>query len=243
MKHLVFYLAALAGLCLLPAHRPAAVSLAGAWQMVAADGQPLPDDLHIVRIFTDDYFMASEYALDQFRGATGGTYTYDGARYTEVVEYDARDSSSVGKTYSFAVRIAGDVATTQDDASRSTTTWKRLDSGDTPLSGAWRIRARANAQGEMQAMNPGPRKTIKILSGTRFQWAAMNPDTRQFSGTGGGTYTFVDGKYTEQIEFFSRDASRVGMSLSFDGRVEGDDWYHSGLSSKGDPISEIWHRE
>ncbi|MFN5931366.1 MAG: hypothetical protein ACK42F_07225, partial [Sphingobacteriales bacterium] len=63
-----------------------------------------------------------------------------------------------------------------------------------------------------------------------------------FSGTGGGRYTFQDGKYTEHILFFSRDASRVGMSLTFNARVEGKDWYHSGKSSKGDPINEVWSR-
>jgi len=30
--------------------------------------------------------------------------------------------------------------------------------------------------------------------------------------------------------------------LSFKGKVEGDNWDHSGLSSKGDPIHEIWTR-
>lgn len=65
----------------------------------------------------------------------------------------------------------------------------------------------------MVSMRPGARKTIKILSGTRFQWAAINSETGEFFGTGGGNYTFKDGKYTENIEYFSRDASRVGASL------------------------------
>src|SRR3546814_4443688 len=83
------------------------------------------------------------------------------------------------------------------------------------------------------------RRTLKILTGTRFQWAAINVETGEFSGTGGGTYTFKNGKYTENIEFFSRDNSRVGMSLSFEGDLQGDDWHHQGKSSKGDPIYEI----
>ena len=65
-------------------------------------------------------------------------------------------------------------------------------------------------------------------------------ETKEFSGTGGGTFTAKDGKYKEEIEFFSRDDSRVGMSLEFDFEVKDVDWYHSGLSSKGDPISEVW---
>jgi hypothetical protein len=82
---------------------------------------------------------------------------------------------------------------------------------------------------------------MKILSGTRFQWIAYNVETKEFFGTGGGTYTTVDGKYTENIEFFSRDQSRVGMSLGFDFSIMDDGgWRHSGKSSKGDPLDEIW---
>ena len=81
---------------------------------------------------------------------------------------------------------------------------------------------------------------MKILSGTRFQWIAYNTETKQFMGTGGGNYTTIDGKYTEHIEFFSRDDSRVGNSLTFDYKLSEGNWYHQGLSSKGDPIHEIW---
>ena len=52
--------------------------------------------------------------------------------------------------------------------------------------------------------------------------------------------TFENGKYTEHIEFFSRDSSRVGASLGFDGKIENGAWHHSGLSSRGEPIYEIW---
>lgn len=81
---------------------------------------------------------------------------------------------------------------------------------------------------------------MKILSGTRFQWIAYNTDTKQFSGTGGGTYTTIDGVYTENIEFFSRDDSKAGVSLKFDyGLIDGK-WNHTGFSSKGEPLNEIW---
>ena len=81
---------------------------------------------------------------------------------------------------------------------------------------------------------------MKILSGTRFQWIAYNTETKEFMGSGGGTYTTKEGKYTENIEFFSRDDSRVGASLQFDYELKDGDWHHSGLSSKGQPIYEIW---
>jgi hypothetical protein len=92
----------------------------------------------------------------------------------------------------------------------------------------------------MQEITPGARRTMKILSGTRFQWIAYNTDTKEFFGTGGGTYTTEKGKYTENIQFFSRDNSRVGQSLEFDFSLEDGNWRHKGLSSKGDPIDEVW---
>jgi hypothetical protein len=86
------------------------------------------------------------------------------------------------------------------------------------------------------------RRTLKLLSGKRFQWIAFNVETKEFSGTGGGTYTTKDGTYTENIEFFSRDHSRVGASLEFTYELIDGHWHHSGLSSKGSPIYEIWSK-
>jgi hypothetical protein len=88
----------------------------------------------------------------------------------------------------------------------------------------------------------GP-ENLKLLTGNRFQWAAINPETKQFMGTGGGTYTAINGKYTEKLEFFSRDNNRVGRSLPFDAELKGNDWYHRGQSSTGGKVSEVWSRE
>ena len=96
--------------------------------------------------------------------------------------------------------------------------------------------------GKIEKGTPGARKTMKILSGTRFQWIAYNNETKEFFGTGGGTYTTANDKYTESIEFFSRDSSRVGAKLEFDFSLIEGDWRHRGKSSKGDPIDEIWSK-
>ncbi|MFD1079838.1 hypothetical protein, partial [Longispora fulva] len=94
--------------------------------------------------------------------------------------------------------------------------------------------------GELRRSTPGARRTIKILGGDRFQWVAFNSDTGEFFGTGGGRYSAENGKYQENIEFFSRDDSRVGAKLAFDYEVKDGEWHHSGKSSKGDPMYEIW---
>lgn len=118
---------------------------------------------------------------------------------------------------------------------------KRLDDG-TPgeLEGAWLMYGRMlNEEFTTRDAN-NSRKTMKILSGTRFQWIAYDTEKKQFIATGGGTYTTENGEYTEKIEFFSRDITRVGMELKFNYELKDKDWHHTGFSSKGDPIDETW---
>ena len=85
-----------------------------------------------------------------------------------------------------------------------------------------------------------PTYEMKILSGTRFQWIAYNTETMEFSGTGGGRYAADNGTYTEMIQFFSRDDSRVGAELSFQFERQGNDWHHTDSNSRGEPMYEIW---
>ena len=42
------------------------------------------------------------------------------------------------------------------------------------------------------------------------------------------------------FNIFSRDDSRVGSELDFNYEIKNKDWYHTGLSSKGKPINEVW---
>lgn len=84
------------------------------------------------------------------------------------------------------------------------------------------------------------RKTMKILKDGFFQWIAFNTKTFSFHGSGGGRYSAEGGNYTENIDYFSRDDKKVGISLSFQYQKKGMDWHHTGFSSKGDPLHEIW---
>jgi hypothetical protein len=118
-------------------------------------------------------------------------------------------------------------------------TWQNISDKENDLSGNWVITGRQR-NGELRRSTPGARRTIKILGGDRFQWVAFNSDTGEFFGTGGGTYTAQNGRYVENIGFFSRDDSRVGAELPFDYEVRDGEWHHSGKSSKGDPMYEIW---
>ena len=152
------------------------------------------------------------------------------------IEYNTTDPGQVGKTINSAYSIDGNKLT----MSFMEAEWTREKEMTAPeFSGAYLITGRKR-NGELSRRTPGARKTMKILSGGYFQWIAYNTDTGDFFGTGGGTYTAEDGKYVEQIEFFSRDGTRVGAILSFDYSITDGEWHHSGFSSKGDPMYEIW---
>jgi len=214
-----------------------AQSFIGAWETyhTSENGEQLKS----VVIFGDGYQVIATYDLKtgKFIRTEGGTWKLEGDTMTETVEFDTKYTDKVGKEVSFKVfindSIMGIVGRDRE--------YKRIDNGEPgKLHGAWLMSGRVR-DGETQMRDTsGPRKTMKILSGTRFQWIAYNTETKEFMGTGGGTYTTENGKYTENIEFFSRDDSRVGMSLNFDFELIDGNWHHKGLSSKGDPIHEIW---
>ena len=210
-------------------------TLKGAWQM-----ENVSED-HVV-IFTENYFAYANYneAAREFIVTFGGTYKIEAGKINASLEFHSGNKEQVGKTLTYPFTLSNDVLSLTDDGEN--TKWKKLDNGTAPLAGNWHITGRMQ-EGKVQSIHQtGGRKTVKILSGTRFQWAAIDTDTKEFSGTGGGTYTFQNGKYTENIEFFSRDNSRVGATLTFDGTVKSDGWHHSGLSSRGDKIYEVWNK-
>lgn len=201
----------------------------GAWQKQNADTKE-------VLIFQDNYFSHTVFSPTAFISTRGGVYRYDNGKLVMNIEFDTKNKDAVGSKEEAVFTIDA------NGKGQWQGNWTRLDKGVGDLAGNWRITGRKQND-EMGQIRRGPRKTIKLLSGTRFQWAAINTETGEFFGTGGGTYTFKDGKYTEHIDFFSRDNSRVGASLSFDGSVKGNEWHHSGKSSQGAPIYEIWTRE
>lgn len=209
--------------------------LIGAWKKG-------PPENTIVRIVTDKYFAATVYdtKTNQYIGTCGGKWRLEGNAFVELHEFNTLQPEHIGKELRNAAEIKnGELHLATNN---KTEAWTRVDDG-TPgkLPGAWLITGRM-VDGSMKPMVPGARKTMKILSGTRFQWIAYNVDTKEFFGTGGGTYTTDGGRYVEKIDFFSRDSSRAGMSLSFDFELIDGAWHHRGKSSKGDPIDEVWTR-
>ena len=214
-----------------------APSLVGAWERYYMDMNGT--NVRSVVIFSDKFQSISMYnaKTGEFIYSNGGTWELNGNVITEKIEFDTKNPARVGEIVSFEIDL------TENTLALTDAKWnfRKIDDGSPgALNGAWVMSARYK-DGDFQSRNiDKPRKTMKILSGTRFQWIAFDTEKKEFKGSGGGTYSTVDGKYSEKIEFFSRDSSRVGMELEFDYNIENGNWIHRGKTSKGDSLHEIW---
>ena len=212
----------------------------GAWERihVSKEGK----ELKSIVIFSESHQSISIYEnkTGKLIHSNGGTWKLEGKTMTEVVEFDTDNAERVGDAVVFDINIDDKFL----EIVGSDTKFYRIDNGSPgDLSGAWLMSARIRDGKKQERDISKPRKTMKILSGTRFQWIAYNTESKKFMATGGGSYTTENGKYTEVIEYFSRDISRVGIKLEFDYNLNNGKWNHKGFSSKGNPINEIWtHR-
>jgi hypothetical protein len=224
-------------LCSIIALGMQAQSVLGAWEQVNTTENG--NKTKSIVIFSDGYQVISVYdaITGKFISTNGGTWKLVGDTMTEKVEFDTNNAVRVGTEVRFKVAINDSIMNVVGSAMKL----KRIDTGlPGKLQGAWLMSARVRDGKTQERDTSRPRKTMKILSGTRFQWIAYNTETKEFKGTGGGTYTTINGEYTENIEFFSKDASRVGASLKFNYNIIDGKWNHTGFSSKGAPIHEIW---
>ena len=214
-----------------------AQGIIGAWENTSTSKNG--NLLKSIVIFADGYQVLTTYdaTTGKFIHTNGGTWKLEGNMMTEKIEFHSDNPKLVGTQVSFKVRITDNEIEIVDSSSKL----KRLDNGSPgKLNGAWLMSGRIrDGKTQLRDINR-PRKTMKILSGTRFQWIAYNTETKKFMGTGGGTYTTKNEEYIENIKFFSRNDSKAGLSLKFSYELMNGKWHHSGLSSKGDPIHEIW---
>ena len=214
-----------------------AQSFIGAWER--NHNSENGEELKSVVIFSDGYQAISTYESKsgKFINSNGGTWELMGDTMTEKVEFDTNNPDRVGSEVTFKVKIT---ETTMSIVGTDME-FQRIDDGlPGDLKGAWLMAGRVR-DGKKQLRNTsGPRKTMKLLSGKRFQWIAYNTESKKFMGTGGGTYTTKNGVYSEKIEFFSRDNSKSGIELEFEYEIIDNEWNHKGFSSKGDPLHEIW---
>ncbi|MCF3109329.1 hypothetical protein LL912_11105 [Niabella sp. CC-SYL272] len=193
------------------------------------------------------FMAADQYCMVTHYDASGKKFfkTFGGFQHVEQgvlrlhYRFHSDDKSKTGSTGTFVWNAKNGYI--ESDLSGELGKWMPAGKAGSAMAGVWRITKRKEGN-DLRAIQLAPRRTLKLLTDDRFQWAAINTETGEFSGTGGGTYAFRNGVYTETITFFSRDSSRVGMTLQFKDHLEEGHWIHTGLSSKGDPIYEVWSK-
>lgn len=195
---------------------------------LAKDGQT-----NHLMLLIDGYLSYIKYEDNKYLSTWGGPYTSDANGLTVKIEYSDANPAEVGSEKTLKTKLSAQ--NVQIDG----LDFKKQDAKKQGLDGLWRITGRQQ-DNKMSTIARGDRKTIKLLVDGYFQWIAINPAEKGFFGTGGGKYSFNNNDYVEEIVFFSRDNSRVGAKLTFKGEIKDKDWHHSGLSSKGDPIYELW---
>jgi hypothetical protein len=213
----------------------------GAWQQIVERPE---GNITRILLFSGAYFSWTEHGTGTgaFIATRGGSWRQEGDRLLVEYEFDTEDKAQVGREESWKQALHNGALQLEVPV-KGSGTWEAVDpeiSG--PLYGPWLFSGRESNGTVSRRDTDQPRKTMKLLTGSRFQWIAYNTETKEFFGTGGGSYTAENGVYTERIEFFSRDNARVGAELRFEFEVGGDDWHHRGKSSAGEPMYEIWSR-
>jgi len=200
-----------------------------------------PQDNRTVMINTDKIFSVANYDAPgkKFISSYGGTWRIDGNKLIKKIEWNSKDSSQVGKELTEVIELSKDKL-----VGKNKETWNRLDDGKPgALMGAWIITGNyVNDTVSKRASPFYPRRTMKVLSGKYFHWIAYNVNTKAFMNAGGGSYTTNNGKYTENIEFFTKTPESVGKSLVFDYSFVNGDWRHRGQKSVGGAMDECWTR-
>ena len=177
-------------------------------------------------LMDDEYIVETQFTSNpnQFIKTIGGFYKIKANEIFVKLEFNSNFSKDSLKIISISDRSK----------------WKKISKKPKLLQGKWLMAGRVIGNTERRRDITKSRKTMKILIDGYFQWIAFNTSNFRFGGTGGGLYSVENGIYIETIDYFSRDNKKVGISLSFNYLKNGNDWYHRGFSSKGEPMHEIW---
>jgi hypothetical protein len=110
-----------------------------------------------------------------------------------------------------------------------------------PLAGAWQfVSGRyTDADGKVTEASAPELRSLKVLSASRFVYITTKKDG-EFVRSAGGEYAINGDAYAEKIDASSAEVMR-GKTYSFEWRVEGDLWYHTGMKD-GVRLEEIWRR-
>jgi len=193
-------------------------------------------------IIKDNYFILTTFNSSpaSFINTVGGILKTQGDKFTVNLEFNAAIAKDSLKVLNGLIVLKGNQCTLVFDNGKKLA-FEKVPKEVQQFEGAFLMAGRVTDQGESRRRIDVPRITMKMLIDGYFQWIAFNRETFEFSGTGGGKYIADQtGAYIEQIEFFSRNSARVGAKLPFKYNIKGNDWFHQGSSSSGEPMHEIW---
>lgn len=199
------------------------------------------DNVHHELKINGNYLIHSVYEKSpaKFIKTLGGFYSITDDDLKVKLEFNSNHEDDGLTELTLSYSLEGEKLTLKNGQTLHFTASKE---SQQDLDGPWLFATRGPDKGQERRGEENPRKTLKYLQGNRFQWIAYNTETMKFFGTGGGSFSSKDGIYTENIEYFSRDNSRVGASLKFNYEIKDADWHHKGKNSKGEPMYEIWSR-
>lgn len=109
-----------------------------------------------------------------------------------------------------------------------------LEPAKSSLEGAWRLDKIEGRSAKSVGI-----QMVKILSDGYFMFAYYNENSRQFFSSGGGTYTYKNGVYTEKIEFHTINPEIIGKKVKFTASFEDGRWLHKGMVAGGDLAEEF----
>jgi hypothetical protein len=209
-------------------------SIKGAWGLENSFGQT-------VLMVTDQVFSLTAYNFNEkkFISSEGGTWRSEGNNICLAYDWSSKDTAKVGKEIKVLFSVSPDLLT----LGLMDLKLKKLDQGSPgALQGEWIISGNYTNDVVSKRSSPFfPRRTMKILTGNYFQWIAFNVKTKEFFGTGGGTYTTsAEGKYAESIQFFTKAMTSIGKRVEFNYSFQNGDWRHKGQKSTGGPLDECW---
>lgn len=218
--------------------------LNGAWRLVEKNNQPVENEA--IKLFSNTYFTYAAYdkATGEFTEASGGTYSLNKLSYKEYLDIDSNEPEHSGQTVEYLNVLEEDQLILTNLKTGAKEKWVRFDKADNyQMAFCWRIHKKKD-QGDTgwRTIAYRPRKTLKMLTNSRYQVLALNSETGQFVGSSGGRWTGEDDTYIEHVEFFSKDQTNVGRSLEFKRAFVEGLWLHTGKTTKGEDMMEKWHR-
>ncbi|MEQ9231962.1 MAG: DUF4488 domain-containing protein [Cyclobacteriaceae bacterium] len=212
-------------------------SLIGAWERT--DKPDLVEEKSYM-IITDGFVVTTTVEAETggfIRSRLEEWTLFDSSRFNVQLVFDTEYPEAEGGEYDAEISVRRNSMILDGEE------WIRVDEGsDSKLTGIWKM---TGVTLEGKKINLGlnhPRREIKILSGTRFQWIDYDKNSRTFTASGGGTYELKNNVYTEHIEFLTNEPEWIGSSISFQFKVSEGKWYHIGKGEDGVPIDEVWTR-